>query len=107
MQYAVVFAPEAGDQLESLYLYIAEKASPAVAERYVDAVVTTCEGLSVFPHRGAARDDIRAGLRITNHKGRTMIAYAVDDSAHQVSVIGVFYGGRDYETALASSVGAD
>ena len=37
-------------------------------------------------------------LRITNYKGRTVIAFAVD--ADQVSIIGVFYGGQDYETAL-------
>jgi plasmid stabilization system protein ParE len=54
--------------------------------------------LETFPLRGAQRDDIRPGLRITNYKGRTVIAFAVDD--RQVSIIGVFYGGQDYETAL-------
>ena len=100
MQYAVVFAPEAADQLESLYLYVAEHASPPTAQRYTGAIVSTCEGLSLFPHRGVARDDIRPGLRITNHKRRTVIAYAVDDMAQQVSIIGVFYGGQDYGTVL-------
>ena len=102
MPYAVVFAPEASDQLESLYFYIAERTSPTIAERYTGAIVSACENLSLLPHRGVARDDIRPGLRVTHHKGRTMIAYAVDDDARQVSIVGVFYGGQDYETALTS-----
>lgn len=101
MSHHVVFAPEASDQLEALFLYIAEHASPAVAQRYTDAVIATCEGLAIFPHRGVPRDDIRPGLRLTHHKGRTVIAYAVDDGAQTVSVIGVFYGGQDHERALS------
>jgi toxin ParE1/3/4 len=44
------------------------------------------------------RDDVRPGLRITNYEKRAVIAFAVD--AEQVSIIGVFYGGQDYETLL-------
>jgi plasmid stabilization system protein ParE len=44
------------------------------------------------------RDDVRPGLRITNHKKRAVIAFDVD--AEQVSIIGVFYGGQDHETIL-------
>ena len=49
MSYRVVFAPEASDQLEALFLYIAEHSSPTLAERYTGAVVATCEGLALFP----------------------------------------------------------
>lgn len=98
MTFRVVFSPEAEDQLADLYHYIAGVASPDIAERYVNAIIGYCETLETFPLRGAQRDDIRPGLRITNYKGRTVIAFAVD--ARQVSVIGVFYGGQDYETAL-------
>lgn len=44
------------------------------------------------------RDDVRPGLRITNYKKRTVIAFNVD--AEMVSIIGVFYGGQDYETII-------
>jgi plasmid stabilization system protein ParE len=100
MAYTVVFAPEAEDQLEELYLYIADQASSTVAERYTGAVVSCCEGLGLFPHRGVPREDIRPGLRLTNYKGRTVIAFAVDDAGRKVSIVGVFYGGRDYESDL-------
>ena len=44
------------------------------------------------------RDDVRPGLRITNYKNRTVIAFDAD--AGQVSIIGMFHGGHDYETIL-------
>ena len=43
-------------------------------------------------------DDIRPGLRVTNYKGRAVIAFAVE--AQAVSIIGVYYGGQDYESVL-------
>lgn len=97
-QYHVIFTPEAQDQLAALYGYIAEAASPEIAERYTNAIVTHCEGLQTFPKRGACRDDIRPGLRITNYKKRTVIAFAVE--MEQVSIIGIYYGGQNYEVDL-------
>ena len=102
MPHRVVFAPEASDQLEALFLYIAEDSSPAIAKRYTDAIVATCEGLAWFPLRGVAREDIRPGLRLTHHKGRNVIAYAVDEGTQTVAIIGVFYGGQDHERALSA-----
>lgn len=102
MPYYVVFSPEAEEQLLALYRYIATKVSPAVAELYISAIVNFCEGLQSFPRRAVRRDDIRPGLHITNYKSRVVIAFAVD--AELVSIIGVFYGGRDYETLLQSDL---
>lgn len=89
-------------QLEALFADLAERASPMVAERYTTAVLATCERLARFPMRGVAREDIRPGLRVTHHRGRTVIAYAVDEAARKVSVLGVFYGGQHYAQALAA-----
>ena len=98
MKYRVVFSPEAEEQLAELYRYIASVASPVVAERYVNAIISYCETLETFPLRGVPRDDIRPGILLTNYKGRTIIAFAVDSEL--VSIIGVFYCGQDYQTAL-------
>jgi len=98
MRYRVVFTPEAMSQVEALYTYVSQAAGPDVASRYTNAIVTYCEGLHMFPLRGMRRDDIRTGLRITNYKKRAVIAFAVEDEV--VSVIGVYYGGQDYETVL-------
>ena len=100
MKHAVIFSPEAKEQLLSLYNYIEAAASPEIAERYISSIVTYCESLKNFPMRGKRRDDVRSGLRVTNYKKRTVIAFAVDDE--QVSIIGIYYGGQDYETVLQS-----
>ena len=66
--------------------------------RYTDAIVTYCETLHTMPLRGTRRDDIRPGLRITNHRKRTVIAFSVAKSV--VSILGMYYGGQDYESML-------
>lgn len=98
--YDVVFAPEAEEQLAKLYRDVADRASPQIAEHYVSAILDYCEGMQTVPHRGTQRDDIRPGLRITHYKGRAIIAFAVE--GEQVWIVGVFYGGQDYESALRS-----
>ncbi|QYF93148.1 type II toxin-antitoxin system RelE/ParE family toxin [Massilia sp. PAMC28688] len=98
MSYHVVFAPEAEEHLVSLYQYVAAASSPDIASRYAEAIVSYCESLCTFPNRGTARDNIRMGLRITNYKKRVVIAYAVDGET--ISIIGIFYGGGDYESIL-------
>ena len=63
-------------------------------------MIETCEGLALFPLRGVSREDIRPGLRVTHHRGRTVIAYAVDQESRRVSILEVLYGGQDLERAL-------
>ena len=57
-----------------------------------------CEKLEIFPHRGTRRDDLRPGLRTIGIRRRVMIAFAVEADA--VTIIGIFYGGQDFEAAL-------
>jgi plasmid stabilization system protein ParE len=105
MNYRVVFSPEAEAQLVALYRYISIAASPDIAAGYTEAILSYCESLQVFPNRGIKRDDVRPGLRTTNYKKRITIAFSVD--AEQVSIIGVFYGGQDYETILQDNFGCN
>ena len=100
VNYIVEYSTKAESQLESLYDYVAVEASPLVAKRYTDAIIEYCEGMRTFPHKGIRRDDIRAGLRVTNYKGSTVIAFAVDDTVMTVAIIGIYYGGQDYESVL-------
>ncbi len=102
MSLRVVFSPEAEEQLLSLYRHIATAASPAIATRYTGGIVDFCESLQTFPYRGMSRDDVRPGLRITGYRKRVLIAYAVD--AEALSIIGIFYGGQDYETLLQEEI---
>lgn len=97
----VRFTPEAQDQLDKIEAFIAEAGAPDTAARYVDSIVDFCGKLANFPLRGVPRDDLYAGLRVTHYRGRAIIAYTVD--ADTVSIIGVFYGGRNIEAAFGDS----
>jgi toxin ParE1/3/4 len=96
--YPVIFSPEAGAQLVAVYRWISERASPTSAERFTGAIVDYCENLESFPERGTRRDDLRPGLRTIGFRHRVTIAFAVE--AQTVTIIGVFYGGQDFEAAL-------
>jgi plasmid stabilization system protein ParE len=96
MNYRVAFSLEAAEQLVALYRYIAEMASPEIAARYTDSIVSHCNSLRYSPYRGARRDDVRPGLRVTNYRKRVVIAFDVNEGL--VTIIGVFYGGQDYES---------
>ncbi len=100
MSYQVRFAPEAADQVETLHPYISAAATPVIASGHLEAIVDHCEGLGTFPHRGVARDDLRPGLRTMAYRKRVILAFSVDDAMEQVTILGVFYGGQDYESAL-------
>jgi toxin ParE1/3/4 len=101
MSYTVVFTPEAEAQLVELYGYISAEASPEIALRFTDGIVAYCESLSTFPNRGNRREDVRPGLRVTSYRKRVAIAFYVDEDA--VNIIGVFYGGQDYESLLSAA----
>lgn len=101
VRYGVVFAPEAETQLVAIYERIATAASPAIAERFTEAIVARCESLDRMPRRSKPRDDLRPGLRTLSFRRRVMIAYAVEEK--RVTILGVFYGGQDWEAMLAES----
>jgi toxin ParE1/3/4 len=94
----VRFAPRAEADLAELFDYIAAAADPETAGTYVDELITYCGSLGEFPQAGTPRDHIRPGLRTTGFRGRVTIAFATVGDA--VVVLGIFYGGRDYESVL-------
>jgi plasmid stabilization system protein ParE len=55
------FTPDAQQQLNALDDWIAEKASPDVAQRFVSAILDFVDGILVFPRAGRARHDVRPG----------------------------------------------
>nr|WP_278520879.1 type II toxin-antitoxin system RelE/ParE family toxin [Brucella anthropi] len=99
-RFAVEYAPEAVDQLAAIESYIAEASSPEVGERFVDEIVSYCDALESFPERGAARDDLLPGLRTLGFRRRVLIAYTADRTSQTVRILGIYYGGQDYEGRL-------
>jgi len=96
--YEVVFSPKAEADLIDLYLLIGFAASAEIADNYTEANVCQCESLKTFPTRGARRDDIRPGLRVFGFRRRVSIAFEVSGTV--VTILGVYYGGRNLEAAL-------
>lgn len=102
MVFRVTYAPEAEAQLVALYRYIAREASSDIAKRYTDAIVERCEKLDSFPRRGTPRDDIRPGLRTVSFRRNVKIAYKVNED--DVAILGIFFGGQDFETILKDNI---
>lgn len=99
-QYRIVVTPEARDQLDDLHAYISAAADPDTATGFTDAIIDHIAKLSEFPERGSPRDDLRTGLRTIAWRRRVTIAYMIEE--RDVVVIGVFYGGRDFESLLSN-----
>ena len=100
MTFTVIFAPEAIDRLDAIERYIADAGAPVAGADYVDAIVAFCQSLASLPLRGTRRDDLLSGLRITNYRGNAVVAFVVNETAKTVGIVGVFYGGQDYEAIL-------
>ena len=96
------FTPEALQHLHHPDDWIAEKATADTARWFVAEILDHIDSILTFPLAGRAREDVRAGVRTTNFKKRTLIAFEIDESSGEpvVNVLGVFHGGQDWESAL-------
>lgn len=94
----VVLSPAAQADLISLYDYIAEQASSAVAERYVERIYEHCASFDIAAERGTKREDLRPGLRTVGFRRRVTIAFHVEPET--VTIDRVLYGGRDLDRIL-------
>lgn len=83
--------------------YIVQQAGESVADRYIARLVDYFRGLATFPERGHSRPDILPGLHIIGFGRSANIAIVVESAA--VSVVGVYFGGEDYESALRQADG--
>ncbi|MBY5778652.1 type II toxin-antitoxin system RelE/ParE family toxin [Rhizobium leguminosarum] len=88
MNYNVIFAPKASDDLENLLVYLIDEAGPETARNYVGKIVDYCLSFETFPERGAVRDDLRPGLRVVGYRGKASIASVVEENI--VSILRVF-----------------
>ncbi len=94
----VIFSPEARNDLLNLYDRIAAKAGPEIAIGYIERIEAFCHGFDLASERGQLRGDIRPGLRIVGFERRITIAFSVDEE--RVTILRLFYGGRDWEELL-------
>ena len=92
-KYAVVWRPQARDDLLALYEWIAEQADPATAFEYTSKIEAHATKLANFPERGIPRDDLAPGVRTTPYRRRTVIAYRALNE--EVEILAIAHAGRD------------
>lgn len=95
---AVLYTPEAEDDLISMYDHFAAAASSNVALGFLRRVRTWLDGFSAASERGTRRDDIRPGLRTIGFRRRLTVAFTV--TSDTVVILRVLYGGQEWEAAL-------
>ena len=98
--YSVIYSPEAKDNLKEIYSYIAfELEAPDTAEGQVNRIRKEIRSLDFMPARYAIVD-WEPWRSMEMHRvpvDNFVVYYAVDDQSRTVTVIRIFYGGRDAE----------
>ena len=101
--YRVTYAPEALDDLRDIYAYIAfELEAPDAAKGQVSRIRGQARALDILPKRYEVVDwepwQSMGMHRVSVDK--FIIYYTVDDEAGTVTVIRIFYGGRDVKGSI-------
>lgn len=96
--YSVIYSPEALADLIAIQRYVANAAGIDVARMFASRLVQACDSLADAPHRGTRRDEVRPNVRTIGFRRRVTIAFSVDEDL--VTIIGIFYKGRDWRAAL-------
>ncbi len=101
--YSVHYTPLSLRDLKDIYYYIAfELKEPIVAKKQTKRIKDTVKGLSSMPNRFAVLEFepfLSPGVRkmpVDNF----LVFYQVNESSKSVTVIRIFYGGRDIEKLL-------
>lgn len=80
-----------------MVLFIAEQAGEEAALQAADRADEALASLAGNPHRTAPRSDIMPGLRIALFRHSGVIPYFVDDTREEAFILGVFYGGQEWD----------
>jgi toxin ParE1/3/4 len=96
------FRKRARAELFALYEHIADEAGDEIAGNYIARIEEACVSLTTFPLRGTRRDDLAPGLRTIEFERRALTAFRVGRDA--VTIVRIFYGGRDFERILRAGV---
>ncbi|MCD7788280.1 MAG: type II toxin-antitoxin system RelE/ParE family toxin [Firmicutes bacterium] len=103
--YKVVYSPAALDDLDAIYSYIAcELSAPEIAENQVNRIRKEVRSLDIFPERFAPvgwEPWATLGMRKAP-VGNYVIYYLTKPDTLTVTVIRIFYGGRDAEGIINS-----
>ena len=103
--YEVYLTPDAVQDLTDIYEYIAEKSGlPEVAWAYIEKLREKCDDLRKAPLIGQQHNDLRKNLRIVDIDKKAIAAFEVIEDKQIVTILNIFYGGRDYEAIMGSEI---
>jgi len=88
----LIITPEALQDLDGIWQYVANDASPVVASRLIGAILNSIALLQTAPGIGHRREDVRGPYQFWSVK-RYMVAYRTDEAA--LFVVRVVHGHRD------------
>jgi plasmid stabilization system protein ParE len=94
----LIVHPDAADELDQLFDYIAEQSGSERAWSYISAIRSFLGDLCIYPERGSLRSGTVEGLRIIGFRRRLSIAFVARE--RDVLVLGFFYAGRNIDPAL-------
>lgn len=94
----LIVHPDAAEELDQIYDYIAEQSGSARAWNYVSAIRSFLGDLCADPERGSLRGGAVEGLRIIGFRRGLSIAFVAREN--DVLVLGFFYAGRKIDPAL-------
>ena len=101
--YEVYLTPDAIQDMTDIYEYIAAKSGlPEVAWTYIEKLRQKCHELRKAPLIGQQRNDLRKNLRIVAINKNAIAAFEVIEDKRIVTILNIFYGGRDYEAIMGS-----
>ncbi len=86
--------------LEEIFVYWAERASLATADRLIEAIVNRFWLLGEYPDSGRPSDEIARGVKCFP-AGKYLIYYRA--AAKGVDILHVFHGARDQKRAFKRS----
>lgn len=102
-KYAIVYTPEALNDIKKIYSYIAfELSVPNVGENQVNRIRKTIRSLDLFPLRNPIVDWEpwkSMGMRkvpIDNF----IVFYTIDDKESAINIIRIVYSGQDIQSLL-------
>jgi toxin ParE1/3/4 len=97
---AVLWSPEAEEDMLEIWSYVAHEASPAFADRQLREIYERCATLESWPNAGRPRDELRTGIR-----SFPMASYVIfyEIAEKNIWIVRVLHGNRDIETIFARS----
>lgn len=100
-RFDLVFLPEARDDLDSLYAWIADQSGERVADHFIGRLRSFCFNLTLAPERGRRRDELLPGLRLLGYRRRATIAFTIQGDA--VVILRIAYRGRNVDALFAAT----